>query len=377
MRFGLLTALAAASASLLFAGAAQAQSQSIPSGSYRSSCADIRAQSVGGGGRLLTARCQTSSGGWRNTSLRYENCRGDIANNNGNLTCSQSGGGGWDRPPNGSYQQSCRNATMRGSTLSAQCQDSRGGWQSSSINVNDCRNRDIANINGRLSCTGNGGGGGAQVPSGSYQQSCRNAYMSGPTLHAQCRDSRGNWQNSAVNTNNCRGRDIANDNGRLTCNVGGGGGGGGKVPSGSYQQTCSNAYMDGWNLRAQCKLTLGSQTRNTSLDIRTCNNRDIYNLNGNLRCDGQGGGNGGGGRGQLTLYTQRDFNGRSASINGAASGLGQWSMADKALSARVGSGRWELCTEPNFRGRCITIDRNERDLGRLGMGNNISSVRPR
>ncbi len=285
MRISLLTALVAAGASLLFAGAASAQGTSIPSGSYRSSCADIRAQFVSGT-RLLTARCQTASGGWRNTSLRYDSCRGDIANNNGNLTCSQGGGGGggWDRPPSGSYQQSCRNTTMRGSTLSAQCQDARGGWQYSSINVDSCRGRDISNENGRLSCSG-GGGGGGRPPSGSYQQSCRDAYMNGSTLSARCQDGRGRWQTSSINVNECRGRDIANDNGRLSCSRGGGGG---RPPSGSYEQSCRDAYMDGSTLSARCQDGRG-RWQSSSINVNDCRGRDIANDNGRLTCSRGGG----------------------------------------------------------------------------------------
>jgi len=314
MKIGLLTALAAAGVAMALSTAAWAQSLPLPQGSYRNSCTNARAMQLPGGGRLLTAQCRTSNGSTRNTSLRFENCRGDISNNNGNLTCSNLGGGvGGARPPSGSYQQTCRDARMQGSTLSASCRDNRNRWQSSSINTNNCRGRDIANINGRLTCSGGGGGGG---------------------------------------------------------------GGAGQIPSGSFQSTCRNAFMNGFTLTAQCRLTFGSQTRTSSIDTRTCGGRDIYNLNGVLRCDGQGGG-GGGGRGGITLFTQRDFNGRSADINGAAAGLGQWSIADQALSVRVRSGRWQLCTDTNFRGRCIDVSRDERDLSRLGMGNNISSVRPR
>jgi len=93
MKSVILAALVVAGASLAFAAPARAQSLPLPQGSYRNSCNNARAMQLPGGGRLLTAQCRTSNGATRNTSLRFENCRGDIANNNGTLTCSNLGGG--------------------------------------------------------------------------------------------------------------------------------------------------------------------------------------------------------------------------------------------------------------------------------------------
>lgn len=78
------------------------------------------------------------------------------------------GGQGW--LPQGSYQQSCRSASVRGTgrnaTLTASCQDARGRWNYSSIRIQDCHD-DISNNNGRLVCgwsNGGGGGGGRPPP---------------------------------------------------------------------------------------------------------------------------------------------------------------------------------------------------------------------
>ena len=78
------------------------------------------------------------------------------------------GGQGW--LPQGSYQQSCRSASVRGTgrnaTLTASCQDARGRWNYSSIRIQDCRD-DISNTTGRLVCgwsNGGGGGGGRPPP---------------------------------------------------------------------------------------------------------------------------------------------------------------------------------------------------------------------
>src|SRR5215217_6490051 len=310
MKTGIIATIAAAGLATVMAASAWAQSLPLPSGSYSRTCTDARALSQAGG-RLLTARCQTANGGQERSSLRYENCRGDIGNNNGKLFCSTNGGGNNDRPPTGSYQQSCTDAVMQGSTLSAVCRDSRGQRVRSSINTRDCRGRDIANINGRLSCTSAGGGGGNdRPPSGSYTQSCSNIDMRGSILSAVCRDGRGNSVRTSLDTRDCRGRDIVNVNGQLNCSTNGG------TPPPPV-----------------------------------------------------------GAKGVITLFTQPGYAGRNATIDRPAATLGAWQMADKARSLQVRSGRWQLCSEPNFRGRCVTVDRNQRSLGLDGQISSVQPVR--
>jgi hypothetical protein len=103
MKTGTLIALAAAAALAGSAVAAWAQTLQLPGGSYRVTCNDARAWRGQGGERILSARCRMANGAWRQTSLRYGGCRGDIANINGNLTCKTGpapgyGGGGDTRP---------------------------------------------------------------------------------------------------------------------------------------------------------------------------------------------------------------------------------------------------------------------------------------
>ncbi len=121
--------------------------------------------------------------------------------------------------PSGSYQQSCRNIRVNGNQLIANCTSPNGQHIRSSINVG-CRG-DIANVNGYLQCHGGGYGpgygGGHRVPPGSYQGSCRNVYMQGGTLSAQCTAPNGQYIGSSLFVNQCRGADIANINGRLSC----------------------------------------------------------------------------------------------------------------------------------------------------------------
>jgi hypothetical protein len=61
-----------------------AHAQSSPSGSYRTSCTDIRVED-----RTLTAVCRIADGREQRTTLTDVNrCVGDIGNDNGALTCN-------------------------------------------------------------------------------------------------------------------------------------------------------------------------------------------------------------------------------------------------------------------------------------------------
>jgi hypothetical protein len=91
---------------------------------------------------------------------------------------------------------------------------------------------------------------------------------------------------------------------------------------------------------------------------------------------GRGGGGGvfPGARPRIVLYDRTGYSGRSLTIEDSRSNLSFF--GNQAGSAQV-VGRWELCDEPGFNGRCVTVTSDVRDLGRLGLRDRISSVRPR
>src|SRR5689334_11782848 len=63
--------------------------------------------------------------------------------------------------PPGSYQQTCTDISVNGSTLTARCQDASGGWRSTQLNdYRDC-NTEIVNDNGSLRCSRGGYGQGS------------------------------------------------------------------------------------------------------------------------------------------------------------------------------------------------------------------------
>jgi len=78
---------------------------------------------------------------------------------------------------------------------------------------------------------------------------------------------------------------------------------------------------------------------------------------------------------EIVLYDGQGFAGQSMAVSGPTSSLG--SFNNRAKSVEVTGGRWELCDQPAFRGRCIVITRSVPDLANVGLRDRVSSVRPR
>ncbi|MBP7650620.1 MAG: hypothetical protein KA085_00290 [Phenylobacterium sp.] len=87
-------------------GGAQAQGYNAPPpGSYWQSCQKVRV--VGAVEPILVAECRDRSGRYRGSSLEFEDCRSEITNQDGQLTCLKGGrNGGWQGGGygNGGYQ---------------------------------------------------------------------------------------------------------------------------------------------------------------------------------------------------------------------------------------------------------------------------------
>lgn len=78
--------------------------------------------------------------------------------------------------------------------------------------------------------------------------------------------------------------------------------------------------------------------------------------------------------GPIVLFSQEDFRGEARSFNGDVRRLSTANFNDRARSVRVNSGVWLLCEDANFGGRCEYVDSSVRDLRRIGLRGNISSI---
>ena len=79
---------------------------------------------------------------------------------------------------------------------------------------------------------------------------------------------------------------------------------------------------------------------------------------------------------QITFYEGEGFRGRAFAVNGEVRNFDRTGFNDRASSVVVDRGRWEVCEDARFQGRCVVLRRGAYDsLRGMGMENRISSVR--
>src|SRR5258706_4604391 len=80
---------------------------------------------------------------------------------------------------------------------------------------------------------------------------------------------------------------------------------------------------------------------------------------------------------QITFYEGESFRGRAFTADKQIANFERFGFNDRASSVIVDRGRWEVCEDAGFRGRCMMLRRGSYDsLRTMGMNNRISSVRP-
>lgn len=80
---------------------------------------------------------------------------------------------------------------------------------------------------------------------------------------------------------------------------------------------------------------------------------------------------------QVTLYEWDGWRGPTFSANWPVYNLDGYGFNDRAASAIVERGRWELCEDANFGGRCVVLRPGQYpNLGAMGLDRRVSSLRP-
>jgi hypothetical protein len=115
------------------------------------------------------------------------------------------------RLPGGSYTQSCKNAAMYGSVLTAECKDQNGIQIKTRLYVRDCVG-DIENESGELRCSAR------RLPSGSYARTCTACRTEGSSLECTCRDTKQQAIRTRLDLASCEwGGAVENKDGHLQC----------------------------------------------------------------------------------------------------------------------------------------------------------------
>jgi hypothetical protein len=170
------------------------------------------------------------------------------------------------------------------------------------------------------------------------------------------------------------------------------------LPPGTYLQQCRDVRMEGQFLHAWCRGPQGSG--NSSINVLSCPSGIGVAPDGALVCSGLGpapgpyppttrpypppgeGGYypppGGYGRWSATIYDRFGFRGRAIRLRDEMPNLDRTGLNDRVASIRLGrrTGPWLVCSDANYRGRCVTVGSDIGDTGQLGMLNSISSMRP-
>lgn len=89
----------------------------------------------------------------------------------------------------------------------------------------------------------------------------------------------------------------------------------------------------------------------------------------------RGGGFDRGGGPAIILYENDGFSGRSVRLRGEVRNLAAQGFNDATRSIRT-RGRWVVCLDANYEGRCRTIEGDLAELNGIGMASRISSLRP-
>ena len=79
---------------------------------------------------------------------------------------------------------------------------------------------------------------------------------------------------------------------------------------------------------------------------------------------------------EMTMYERENFRGRSFTANGTVPNLAYGGFNDRAEAVVIRSGSWQVCTDADFRGRCLTLTPGEyASLRAMGLSVRVSSVR--
>ena len=80
---------------------------------------------------------------------------------------------------------------------------------------------------------------------------------------------------------------------------------------------------------------------------------------------------------QITFYEGEGYRGRAFTADRMIADFDPYGFNDRASSAVVERGAWQVCEDARFEGRCTILRPGNYDsLGRMGMNRKISSVRP-
>jgi uncharacterized protein YcfJ len=79
----------------------------------------------------------------------------------------------------------------------------------------------------------------------------------------------------------------------------------------------------------------------------------------------------------VSLFTDDGFRGQVVTVNGPVNNLRSFRLNDRVSSLVIERGRWQVCDDANYAGRCIVLRPGSYpSLSNFGLNDRVSSVRP-
>jgi hypothetical protein len=124
------------------------------------------------------------------------------------------------------------------------------------------------------------------------------------------------------------------------------------IPSGSYQQSCTNVRVRGDVLTARCNAPQGGTVRST-IALDSCRRGDIANMNGQLTCNRNGSGRNGYGYGN-NGYGNNGNNGYGNNGNNGYGNNGNNGYGNNGYGRVPGGSYQQSCTNVSMNGGILT-----------------------
>lgn len=78
---------------------------------------------------------------------------------------------------------------------------------------------------------------------------------------------------------------------------------------------------------------------------------------------------------EITVYKQPNFTGEGLTLRGETTNLKDRGFLDQISSIEVKSGQWQFCTQPDFKGDCVVLDRGRYATLDQNLNHRIESAR--
>ena len=78
---------------------------------------------------------------------------------------------------------------------------------------------------------------------------------------------------------------------------------------------------------------------------------------------------------EITIYKQANFSGEALTLRNDSANLKDRGFMNQMLSVDVKSGQWQFCSQPDFKGDCVVLERGRYPTLGQNLNNRVESIR--